>query len=134
MGCPCFKSGLLVLLAAGLGWQAGRVTIQREAPEPTVLPMRMTPASPQASANGTVKICFLSGAVARSRCPYTEQRPASQVTSKELCSLHAKVCPIDGELKSLLDPDLDGSELYKKKMNAERLYCETHGAKLLPVE
>jgi hypothetical protein len=134
MGCPCFKTGLVVLLAAGLGWQAGRFTIQRESPELQVLPLRAPRITPAPSVSGAVRVCFLSGEAARSRCLYTEERSASQVTGKERCSLHAKACPVDGELKSFLDPDLDGDSLYKRKMNAERLYCETHGAKLLPVE
>jgi hypothetical protein len=74
-----------------------------------------------------VKVCTLSGSLARSRCPVTQEvsgEKADRAKKKGPCDLHAKVCPVDGKPQSFTDPNT----------KEERLFCPEHGSKLVPVD
>ena len=80
----------------------------------------MSPAPPPNTEVGAVRICSLSGMRARSRCPVTQELRASDPrASRWLCSLHAKICPVNGALFPLKD-----------RQDEPILFCPDHGARL----
>jgi hypothetical protein len=134
---PCSQCWLFTVSALALGWNLGQITTQYTTPPPpvVVLPQELPPPpvaiAPEAPVpplppppSLSVKICTLSGAIARSRCPVTREPIGADVDRKDHCILHIKVCPVDGKPQSFIDPQTE----------EERVFCVDHGAKLVDID
>jgi hypothetical protein len=129
----CTRCWLFAVSALAFGWNLGQITARQTSPPPPVVVVRQEIPPPPIVAvpeppvlpSPTIKVCTLSESAARSRCPVTREIPAGEAAPYALCEEHAKVCPVDGKPKSLID---------RNSNNQERMYCEDHGARLIPVD